>query len=120
MNRLDPKLLEGILCVLADLIVERMAARAAPDGAGRWASAKDNPLGTARAFLDAGRRGDFPTFKRGRGVVARWSDVTAYIEARPCERKARPRPVAPPAPVDANARRRAQLVAAGVLQGGTS
>ncbi len=46
----------------------------------RYADAKNNPLGTARAFLDAGRRGDFPTFKRSRAIVARWSDVEQYIE----------------------------------------
>jgi hypothetical protein len=48
----------------------------------RYADAKNNPLGKARAFLDAGRRGEFPTFKRSREVVARWSDVEKYIERR--------------------------------------
>lgn len=117
MNRLDPKLLEGLLCVLADLIAERLAERAAPDPAARFASAKDNPLGTPRAFLDAARRGDFRTFRRGREVVARWADVVAYIEGRECKRKPRPRPAAP---LDPAARRRAQLVAAGVLPGGAA
>lgn len=48
----------------------------------RYADAKNNPLGKARAFLDAGRRGEFPTFKRSREIVARWSDVEHYIERR--------------------------------------
>lgn len=56
----------------------------------RYATAKSNPLGSARAFLDAGRRRDFPTFKRGREVVAHWTDVETWIESRklvPRERK---------------------------------
>jgi hypothetical protein len=110
-------LLETLLDELADRLAARLAPRLAPDPAARWASAKDNPLDSARAFLDAGRRGEFPTFKRGREVVARWGDVQAYIEGRQCQRKPRPRPAAP---LDPDERRRAQLRAAGVLPGGRS
>lgn len=117
-NARPPDILDTLLDVLADRIAERLAARAAPDAAARFASAKDNPLASERAFLDAGRRGDFPTFKRGREVVARWADVLAYIEGRQCKRKPRPRR-APAEPLDPEARRRAQLAAVGALPGGS-
>ncbi|WP_438038635.1 hypothetical protein [Sorangium sp. So ce128] len=48
----------------------------------RYASSKTNPLGSARAFLDAGRRKNFPTFKRGKEVWALWTDVETWIESR--------------------------------------
>jgi hypothetical protein len=106
---------EMLLDALADRIAERLATRIAPDPSTRWATARDNPLGSARAFLDAGRRGDFPTSKRGREVVARWTDVDEYIAGRKCPRKARSRPAAPAEPIEADARRRAQLAAVGAL-----
>ncbi|MGK3959911.1 hypothetical protein WMF38_43540 [Sorangium sp. So ce118] len=56
----------------------------------RYATAKSNPLGSARAFRDAGRTGHFPTFKLGREVAALWTDVETWIESRriaPRERK---------------------------------
>lgn len=81
-----------LLDALADRLAERLVARAAIPQHPEHAGAKHNPLGTARAFLDAGRRGDFPTFKRGREVVARWVDVLAYIERRTLERKPRSAP----------------------------
>lgn len=116
-QRPPTNVLDALLDELADRVAARLAGRLAPDPAARWAGAKDNPLGSARAFLDAGRRGEFPTFKRGREVVARWGDVQAYIEGRQCRRKARPRPAAL---LDPDERRRAQLRAAGVLPGGRS
>ncbi|WP_437994389.1 hypothetical protein [Sorangium sp. So ce145] len=56
----------------------------------RYATSKANPLGSARAFLDAGRRKNFPTFKCGREVWAFWTEVETWIESRkiaPRERK---------------------------------
>ncbi|KYF56715.1 hypothetical protein BE04_33570 [Sorangium cellulosum] len=47
-----------------------------------YATAKSNPLGSARAFLNAHRRGHFHTFKRGREVAALWTDVETWIESR--------------------------------------
>jgi hypothetical protein len=111
-------ILEGLAEVLAPKIAAMLAARGAGEPSTRYATAKDNPLGTARAFADAARRGDFPTFKRGRCVAARWADVEAYIEGRPCARKPRQRPPAPPArvvPLDPTARRLADLRAAGAI-----
>lgn len=100
---------------VADRFADRIVARMAPASTDRFASAKDNPLGSARAFLDAGRRGDFPTFKRGREVVARWADVLAYIEGRQCKRKPRTAAPKPAEPLTPEARRLAQLRAVGVL-----
>jgi len=124
--------LGALLDALADRLAERLWTRAALPQHPEHASARDNPLGTARAFLDAGRRGDFPTFKRGREVVARWADVLAYIERRTIERNDRPSlappqppPTAPRAPSPRRAtpqspdeRRREQLRTAGILPPG--
>jgi hypothetical protein len=99
-------LLDVLLDVLADRLAERLAARAGTSTP-RYADAKANPLGSARAFLDAGRAGRFPTFKRGREVVALWADVERSIESRkrpPRERK----------PVDPADEDRALLRAAGI------
>jgi hypothetical protein len=45
-----------------------------------WADKTCNPFGTERAFLEAARRGDFPSFRRARRITARWADVSAAIE----------------------------------------
>lgn len=125
LEGVSPDTLFGaFLDAVADRVAERLAARIAPDPATRWASARDNPIGSPRAFLDAGRRGDFETCKRGREIVARWSDCEAYIVGRKCLRKARTRPAttntAPTEPLTPEARRRAQLRAVGALPGGAS
>ena len=78
---------------IARRVVELLRADAGAP-APTYADANNNPLGSARAFLDAHRRGDFPTFKRGREIVARWEDVEAYIASRPTA----PRAAALPAP----------------------
>ena len=119
--------LDTFLDDLADRIAERVVARVAPDPSTRWASARDNPIGSACAFLDAARRGDFSTGKRGREIVARWADVEAYIAARGTIRKPRSADretvpananAAPMAGSDPTARRLAQLAAAGALPRG--
>lgn len=45
-----------------------------------YATADHNPLGSPRAFLNAHRRGAFPTFRRGRTIAARWTDVEAWMQ----------------------------------------
>jgi hypothetical protein len=92
----------------ADAIDATAEALAGRDPSTRWATAKENPLGSTRSVLDAARRGAFPTYKRGREVVARWADVESFIMSRPCERAARP------AKADALDAERAELEAAGV------
>jgi hypothetical protein len=97
--------LGALLDAVADLLAAKVAERLSVP-ATRYADGKANPLGSRRAFLDAARRGDFPSFKRGREVVARWEDVVAYIESRPRD--------APAARVDEAEDDRAALTAAGV------
>lgn len=84
----EPITLGAVLQLLASAVADELQRRGIVRTADRWADAKENPLGSARAFLDAGRRGDFPTFRRGRETVARWEDVEAYIASRP--KRARP------------------------------
>jgi hypothetical protein len=69
---------------LVDLVAAKLAAHtaAAAPSPPRYADGDNNPMGSARAFLDAGRRGDFPTFRVARKVTALWSDVLASIEAK--------------------------------------
>lgn len=55
-----------------------------------YATAEHNPLGTARGFLNAHRRGAFPTFKQGRTIAARWSDVEAWMTDPARRAKAQP------------------------------
>lgn len=86
MMDITPFIQESAVAVADEL--ERRGLVHAP---GRFASAQNNPLGTPRAFLNAGRRGHFPTFKRGREVVAKWDEVERDIESRPVQRQPRPK-----------------------------
>jgi hypothetical protein len=71
---------------IARRVVELLHNVTAPTIAPRYADALSNPLGSPRAFADAARRGDFPTFRRCRRVTALWLDVEAWIESRPSRR----------------------------------
>lgn len=127
----SPPTLEALLANLAALLAPHLARELAACSVPphpEHASAKHNPLGSARAFLDAGRRGDFETFKRGKEVVARWVDVVTSIErkrhtpqlpARPVRLAAtHPANVQPPAaPEDDKAKALRQLAAVGLLPG---
>lgn len=79
--------------VLRRVVREELAAALAGRGTPEHATARENPLGSERAFLAAARKGAFPTFRAGRQVAARWSDVVAWMESRPIDRSA---PEAPP------------------------
>jgi hypothetical protein len=85
------QLIGPLLEQLADLVAEKVAQRAG-NASPKYATAKQNPLGNERSFLDAARRGDFPSFKRSREVAALWSDVEQWIEQRkrPVRQKKRP------------------------------
>lgn len=83
---------QSLIDVLLDEVANRLAEKLAERGRGskpRHADARNNPLGGARVFLAAARRDAFPTFRRGRAVVALWTDVEAYIEHQPISRKRR-------------------------------
>ena len=73
------ELLDGLVDALADRIAERIQARLGQRP--RYYDAADNPLGSKRSFLDAARRGEFPSFRRGKRVLARREDVDAWLEA---------------------------------------
>lgn len=76
---------------VVDLLVNRLVptTSAAEDATPRYATAKNNPLGSPRAFLNAHRDGKFPTYKRGKEISADWSVVEAWMRSRkaqPAER----------------------------------
>lgn len=77
------------LAALAEMSVDDFAALVAAklrepanDIAGAYYDSRSAPCG-ARAFLDGARAGAFPSFQRGRRVLARVADVQGWIEARP-------------------------------------
>lgn len=86
---------DDVLACLVNMIAERvvdlMEARGGAPKTPEWATARNNPLGSPRAFLDAARAGHFPSSKRGREVVARWEDVEAYDRARMRPRSSGPK-----------------------------
>jgi hypothetical protein len=81
----DFRLPEDQLEQLARRVAEFLQAAPAP--ATRFADALDNPLCSARAFANAARRGDFPTFRVSRRVTALWSNVEIYMQSRPSKRR---------------------------------
>lgn len=95
--------------------VEEVAARVADhlrDNEGGYYTQKDNPIGK-RPFLEAARRGDFASTKRGKVVCARREDVDHWIaEGR------RPARAAPVAPANTESDLDALLATAGVVPGG--
>jgi hypothetical protein len=78
-------MLDAFVDAVATRVVEKLGALPTKP---RYANAKNNPLESERAFLDAARRGDFETFIRARRVTALWEDVERYVEGR--KRRARP------------------------------
>lgn len=75
---------------IVNAIVEAITSRigSASPHEETFCHSRNNPLGSARAFLNAARRGDFASFRAGRRVLARRSDVEAWILSR--ERSVRP------------------------------
>jgi hypothetical protein len=71
-------LFEALADLVADKLAERLAARALD--AAPFYDADTAPV-KRRQFLEAARRGDFPSFKRGKRVLARREDVDRWIES---------------------------------------
>jgi hypothetical protein len=71
---------DAVLDLLADLVAERVIARLGevPQGGHEYYDQRLNPLGKRR-FLEAARRGAFPSTKQGKLVLARRTDVDAWI-----------------------------------------
>ncbi|WP_437606287.1 hypothetical protein WMF20_35540 [Sorangium sp. So ce834] len=63
----------------ADLLTDRLKVSPAP----RYATARENPLGSARAFREAAAAGAFKTFRRGKQAAALWEDVEAWMVSQP-------------------------------------
>ena len=75
-----------LLDALAERVVDRLLERLSAAGVAlpkRYATAKDNPTGCPRAFLEAHRAGAFPTFKQGREIAADWNVVETWMRSRP-------------------------------------
>ena len=51
-------------------------------GSPRYATAKENPLRSPKAFRAAYRGGAFPTFLQGREKAAMWIDVETWMRTR--------------------------------------
>jgi hypothetical protein len=75
---------DALVDVLADRILAKLEGRST---VARYADVEASPYRTGRAFLDAARREEFPTFLRSRRVTALWGDCEQAIERR---KRARP------------------------------
>ena len=75
---------DALVDVLADRILAKLESRST---APRYADVESSPYRTGRAFQEAARRGEFPTFLRSRRVTALWGDCEQAIEQR---QRARP------------------------------
>ncbi len=75
-------LVERVADRLAEVLLEKL--RHAPGiGAPEYATAKQNPLRSSKAFRNAYRSGAFPTFLRNRQRTALWSTVDSWMRNRP-------------------------------------
>lgn len=77
----DP--VEAALALLADYVADRVLARLVerPRVAHDYYDQRSNPLGKRR-FLEAARRGAFPSTRCGRLVLARREDVDRWLASR--------------------------------------
>jgi hypothetical protein len=85
---------ERLLSLAERLEVERSAQPAAEDLVDRVNVERVLRI-SARVFLDAARRQEFPAYRAGRRLVARRSDVEAWLRSRPFRPSARRRSAAP-------------------------
>ncbi len=73
--------LNAVLDQLADMVAERVAARLCAPTTADYYDQHKNPLGKRR-FLESARRGDFPSTKQGKLVLARRADVDRWLDSR--------------------------------------
>lgn len=88
----DSAFLKALAMELAPIIAEIVVTKLREDigsSVPRYATTSSNPLGSRSAFLSAHRAGAFKTWRHGRELAAKWSDVEAYAMSR------RPRTEAP-------------------------
>lgn len=78
--------LQGLLESFGEAIAAEVARNAveavlAKKQVPQYATAKNNPLGSPRSFLNAARANKFKSFKKGRETAAKWDEVAAYVES---------------------------------------
>jgi hypothetical protein len=99
----------NLLAELVELLVEDAPPKSDAGAVRYYTTGGNHPFPSDRAFLDAGRRGDFATYRLGRRTAARVEDVHAAIEAK----RPRRRPRAIEAIADDDETLRAELAAQG-------
>lgn len=71
------------LDAFVEIIASRVAEKLAPGDRSEWFDWKRLPQGVSRrVVLEAGVRGELPTYKVGRIVVVKTTDVEAWLERR--------------------------------------
>jgi hypothetical protein len=70
--------IEDVKAVIAEIVRDAVGRKVTGDD---WVDAKTSPLGR-RAFHRLARANAFPVSKIGRKLVARRSDIDAYLEAQ--------------------------------------
>lgn len=86
--------LAPLVALIGDYVVRELRATEPTNSGARYYNAKTAPI-PKKAFLAGARRGDFPSFVKGRRVYALREDVHRFIESSP-------RPVRSPKPVGDN------------------
>lgn len=80
--------------LMAPLVASAVVAQLRAEGFGRpqYATAKENPCGSRKAFLRGCREKGFESFKRGRELSADWAAVEAWwrAQAAPGDAPAKP------------------------------
>ena len=79
-TRRSPETVDAVLDLFVDMVADRVVARLGATPANDYYDQRTSPLGRRR-FLEAARRGAFPATKRGKLVLARRTDVDAWIAA---------------------------------------
>lgn len=85
---------KGLLDSFVDLLVDRLASKLR----GRELVDQNNAPCGKRRFLEAARRGEFPSIKKGKLVTATRADVDAWMEAS--KRLIKPAPAPEPSEFD--------------------
>jgi len=80
----DTRIVVVALAELRSLLEEAVRSSVSQEKRDEWVDARGSGIGR-RLFLQLGREGAFPIFKRGRSFVAKRSDVDAYIERQRVE-----------------------------------
>lgn len=69
---------DAVLDLIVEMVAERVVARLGSTPTNEYYDQRTSPLGRRR-FLEAARRGAFPSTKQGKLVLARRADVDRWI-----------------------------------------